>query len=291
MEELRDEKYLKRPVLRQIRKEKPLIHCITNYVTAGSVANMILATGASPVMADGIHEVAEIAVQSRALVLNIGTLQEAALEAMIAAGKAAAGLGIPIVFDPVGAGASNYRMAAARRILQEIPLSVIRGNASEINALMGNRAFSHGVDADERERLTKANRETRIAAIQEFSISTGAVIVMTGEQDIVADGARVCLIDNGHLLMSRITGTGCMMNGVIAACLAVSGDAAETESHQETCFWQVVYAVAALGICGESAYQKTVLAEGGTGSFGMFLLDAMSRITDEEVWEGARIEI
>ncbi len=282
--------YFKRQILQQVRQQKPLIHCITNYVTATDVANMVLAVGASPVMADGIREVREIAGQSQALVLNIGTLQEAVLESMVTAGKTAARWGIPIIFDPVGAGASAFRMSAADRIINEIPCSVIRGNASEISALMGNQAFSRGVDADEREQMTQANRSERIAAIQRLCETTGAIIVMTGALDLVVDRERVCFIHNGHPMMSRITGTGCMMNGVIAACLAADNQDGLTKSPEEQ-FWRVVYAVAAEGICGEMAYDKTNNADGGTGSFRMYFQDAMSSLDDEVVWEGARIEI
>ncbi|MGL5438045.1 MAG: hydroxyethylthiazole kinase [Lachnospiraceae bacterium] len=279
-----EHRYFKRRILKQVREQKPLIHCITNYVTVGDVANMILAVGGSPVMADGIREVEDIVRQSQGLVLNIGTLQESVLESMLKAGRAAAMLGIPVVFDPVGAGASAFREQASNRIITEVPCSVIRGNASEISVLMGKQAFSRGVDADDREQVTRENRLERIDAMQVLSRRTKAVVVMTGAQDIVADEERVCMIHNGDPMMSRITGTGCMMNGVIAACLAGSRD-------QEERFWSTVYATAAEGICGEIAHKKIIQTNGGTGSFRMHFLDAMSILKDEMVWEGARIEI
>lgn len=303
-----------------VREQRPLVHCITNYVTAGDVANMILAAGASPVMADGRREAEEITRLSRALVLNIGTLQEAAVESMLAAGKLAAGLGHPVVFDPVGAGASTFRTETALRIVREIPCTVIRGNASEIRTIARGMAAdsgnpsavrpvsSHGVDADEREKITKENRQRTAETLKELSRKTGAVIVMTGETDLVADGKQACMIKNGHPMMARITGTGCMMDGVIAAALAVSDP--------EERFENVVYAAAAYGLCGELAWERMEQMEraertertrrpaetdggsgrcsgeaiGGTGSFRMYFFDAMSRLEDRQVQKGARYE-
>lgn len=215
---------------KKVRRERPLIHCITNYVTAGDMANVILAVGASPVMADGLREAEDIARLSKALVLNIGTLREPVVDTMLAAGKLAASLGHPVIFDPVGAGASAFRTETALRILREVPCSVVRGNASEIRTLARYLAkeaghspvHSRGVDADEREKVTEENRESTVGMLRFLSRKTGAVIVMTGEQDLIVDGERVCLIRNGHEMMSRITGTGCMMDGVLAALMAAS---------------------------------------------------------------------
>lgn len=274
----------------EVRRQRPLVHCITNYVTAGDVANMILAAGASPVMADGIREVEDITRQSRALVLNIGTLREATVESMLAAGRLAADLGHPIVFDPVGAGASAFRTETALRILREVPCTVIRGNASEIRTLaeclagqICSPVRSHGVDADEREAVTRENQETIIPMLQSFSRQTGAILVMTGEMDLIADGQQICLVQNGHAMMSRITGTGCMLDGILAAFLAVSS--------LEERFGTAVYGTAAYGICGEMAYNRMAAMKGGTGSFRMHLMDAMSCLEDEQIRQGVRYEI
>lgn len=272
-------------MLAQVRRLSPVIHCITNYVTANDVANMILAAGASPVMADGIREVEDMGAVSQGLVLNLGTLKETAVEAMLLAGKTAAALGHPVVFDPVGVGASAFRREIALQILTEVPCTVIRGNASEIRALALGTARCRGVDADGREALTEENRQDTIRMMQELSRGTGAVIVMTGAVDVVADEKQVCLVRNGTSMMGQITGSGCMLDGVLAAFLA-AGNMAGVSSG----FRQTVCAVAAYGLCGELAYEKTIRAGQGTGSFRVHLMDAMSLLTEEELKRGMNIE-
>ena len=279
-----------RDLFREIRSRRPLIHCITNYVTAGDVANVLLAAGASPVMADGLREVEDITRLSRALVLNIGTLREPVVDSMLTAGKLAGKLGHPVIFDPVGAGASAFRTETALRILKEVPCTVIRGNASEIRTLArclaedgGSRIYSHGVDADEREKVTKENQESTVNMLRFLSRKTGAVILMTGETDFLADQDRTCQIKNGHAMMAGITGMGCMMDGILAALMAVSS----TEEH----FFAAAYAAAAHGICGELAFGRTAAADGGTGSFRVHFMDAYSRLEDRQIRKGVRYEI
>lgn len=304
------------PLIQSLRAEKPLIHCITNYVTVNDVANVILAAGASPIMADAGSEVEEITSLSKGLVLNIGTLQEASVEGMLAAGRKAAELGHPIVVDPVGIGASALRWKTAFKLIEELPCTVIRGNASEIRILAGQSAHSQGVDADVREQVEASNQMEAVAMMQALSSQTGAVIVMTGAVDVVADAAHSCLIKNGHPMMASITGTGCMLNGILAAFqtadVSVNSGAAQKEQNAEAdgktskkaaneagmsdtatenIFWRAVYAVAAAGLCGESAYEKMQQADGGTGSFRMYFIDAVSRLTDEAIWKGAKIEV
>lgn len=273
-------------VFSQIQKQQPVIHCITNYVTANDVANMLLAAGASPIMADGIKEALDITDISHGLVLNLGTLKESAVETMVTAGRRAVELGHPVVLDPVGAGASAFRKEMALRILREVPVTVIRGNASEIRALVQERSFSRGVDVDQREALTRKNRRETVDMVKELSRQTRAVVVMTGAADLVADEKQVCFIKNGTPFMGRITGAGCMMDGVLAAALA----ALRMHEGAGDQFWQVVQAVAGVGICGELAEEKTVRAGGGTGSFRMHFIDEMSRLTDEAVSRRIRLE-
>lgn len=279
-----------RDLLSEVRRQRPLIHCITNYVTAGDVANVILAVGASPVMADGLREVEDITRLSRALVLNIGTLKEEAVDSMLAAGKLAARLGHPVIFDPVGAGASAFRTETALRILKEVNCTVIRGNASEIRTLARSLAgrengqvHSRGVDADEREKVTDENREQAFRMLRFLSRETGAAVLMTGEKDLIADGDRICLMENGHAMMAGITGTGCMMDGILASLMAVSSEGER--------FYAAAYAAAVHGICGELAYGRVAAADGGTGSFRMYFIDAFSRIEDGQVREGVRYEV
>lgn len=318
------ENCLQEPDLRQLllrlRHQKPLIHCITNYVTANDVANMILAAGASPVMADTVREVEEITALSKGLVLNLGTLKEASVNAMLLAGKRAAAMGHPIILDPVGAGASSFRTETALTLIAKLPCTVIRGNASEIRTLAGVPAFSQGVDADIRDQVKEENCLEIKELLCSLSRHTGAVIVMTGKNDMVADTNRMWMVRNGNAMMTRITGMGCMMDGLLAAFQSVSlpggidlgedalkkRDNAELKSggnkrdnaaawgyqcRENTVFMRSIYAVAAAGICGELAAEMSRQANGGTGSFRMYYLDAMSCLSDQDIQGGARIEV
>ena len=302
-------------LLHRLREEKPLIHCITNYVTANDVANMILASGASPVMADDKNEVEEITALSKALVLNLGTLKESSIDSMLLAGKKAVSLGNPVILDPVGAGASVFRTKAAQKILKEIPCTVIRGNASEIRAAAGAISYSQGVDADIKDQVTDSNLADTESFLKDFSNKTGAVIIMTGETDMIADKDQVCKVRNGHSMMAGITGTGCMLDGILAAFQAASmqvnplhttplptAPLHTAPSHTtplptihhtapDSTFLRCIYAVAAAGICGELAYEKTASTEAGTASFRIHYIDAMSKLTDKDIQGGIRFEI
>lgn len=336
----------------RVRLVKPIVHCITNYVTAGDVANMVLAAGASPIMADGVKEMEDIAGISHGLVLNLGTLKENAVEAMLIAGKRTAGSGHPVVLDPVGAAAASFRRETALKIIKEVPCTVIRGNASEIRALAGavlereETVSSRGVDTDRKASMNNENRQSTVSMAQGLSRATGAIVVMTGETDLVADADRTCLVKNGCPMMSRITGSGCMLDGIIASFLAAEaapeaggvpaagadrrsctgahaapgadgrayadrreesgagsrlcagiqaapeagGVPAAEAGRAERMFWQTAYAVAAEGICGELAYEKTMRAGGGTATFRMHFIDAMSLLTDEDIRRMSKIE-
>lgn len=272
-----------RDLFQTVRAKRPLIHCITGYVTANDVANMILAAGASPVMADGVQEVEEITAHSQALVLNLGTLRETAVESMVLAGKTAVRLGHPVILDPVGAGGSAFRRQTALRMIKEISCAVIRGNGSELKALVYGESDGRGVDAEGRDCLTEENQKQMEQMVTKLSQDTGAIVVMTGHQDLISDGKQIYRIRNGHPMMAQITGSGCMLDGVIGALAA----APESEL---PLFWRVAYGVAAMGICGEQAYEKTIQTDGGTGSFRMYLIDAMSNMEDEQVRKGVRLE-
>lgn len=265
--------FFKTPALSSVREMRPLIHCITNYVTAGAVADMILAAGGSPVMADGVREVEEVTERSHALVLNLGTLREETVPSMILAGKRAARLGHPIVLDPVGAGASAFRTETARMVLREVSCTAVRGNRSEIRALFLGE--SHGGGVDEAPETPDFQKEEVMAFARDYKV----LLAVTGTADLITDGHRICTVRNGDPMLARITGTGCMLDGIMAAFLAVS----EPKDH----FAAAVLAVAALGLCGESARKK---AE-GTGSFRVRLLDEMSNLCDEVLRKGVQIEI
>src|SRR5256714_5345700 len=198
----------------RIRQQRPLVHHITNMVVMNDTANITLAIGASPVMAHAPEEVEEMVKLARVLLLNIGTLTPEQIEAMLRAGKRANELGIPIVLDPVGAGATNLRTQSALRLLRELRVSVIRGNASEVGTLVGVAAETRGVDsislAEDREVV--ANRAAR-----EF----GCTVAITGVRDVIGDGERLARVDNGHPLLGVITVSGCMATTLVAAFLAV----------------------------------------------------------------------
>lgn len=264
-----------------VRKMVPLVHCITNYVTVNDVANALLACGGSPIMADDIGEVAEIAAISSALVINIGTLNQRTIASMLKAGKTANEKKIPVILDPVGAGASSLRNEAACQLLREVRFAVIRGNLSEISFIAGLRANTRGVDSGEADSANDAAAVARAAA-RRYS----CVAVITGAEDIVADGTRLARIRNGTAQMSKVTGTGCMLTGVIGAyagaCAAVGGEL----------FYAVVSAVASMGLAGElSAERAGLVGTGlvGTGSLRIGILDALSRIDDELLQERGKV--
>ena len=196
-------------MLENVRAKSPLIHNITNYVTVNDCANILLACGGSPIMADDIGEVEEITSLCGGLNINIGTLNQRTIPAMLAAGKRAKALGHPVVLDPVGAGASALRTATALQILEEVRPTVIRGNVSEIKTLALGSGSTKGVDADVADRVTPENLDQMVAFAKDFSARTGAVLAITGAIDLVADPHRAFCIYNGHPDMSRITGTGC----------------------------------------------------------------------------------
>jgi hydroxyethylthiazole kinase len=203
-----------RLALERIAAERPLLHHLTNFVTANDSANLALAYGALPVMAPALEEVREMASAAQALVLNLGTLSVDLVEAMVAAGEAAAASGAPIVLDPVGAGATRLRTEAAHRLLRELPVTVLRGNRGEIGALLGAGTV-RGVEATGAEDPAQVAR----AAHERF----GVVVAVTGAVDVVVGGGFSREVANGHPLLAGITGSGCMATTAIAALLTAEG--------------------------------------------------------------------
>jgi len=254
--------------LRAIRAQKPLIHNITNFVVMNSTANVLLSLGASPVMAHAEGEVEEMVGFAGALVLNIGTLEQAWIETMILAGKAATRLGKPIVFDPVGVGATGLRTAAARRILEETEVTVIRGNASEILALGEGGGGGKGVDATH--GVDQAG-----AAAQALARRVRGVVAITGAVDLVTDGERTLRLAGGDPLMAMVTGTGCAATAVIGAFLAVESDP----------LLATAQALSLFKSCGE----KAAAGAAGPGSFAVRLLDVLYAITPEEAAASCRL--
>ncbi|MCL2874666.1 MAG: hydroxyethylthiazole kinase [Defluviitaleaceae bacterium] len=254
-------------LLNLVRKRKPLIHHITNYVTVNDCANITLGIGASPVMADAIEEAADIAAISNAVVLNIGTLNERTIASMTAAGKSANKKGVPVVLDPVGVGASAFRNDTIAQLANEIELTVLRGNISEIKFMAGLNSETKGVDASESD-TADINNAGQIA--KGLAKKLNCVVVISGATDIISDGLQVIHIENGHSMLGSLTGTGCMCSSLIGAFCGASPDEP---------YAAAVTAMLCMGIAGELAYEKAGLV--GNGSFHAALHDAISKINSE----------
>ncbi|WMI81280.1 hydroxyethylthiazole kinase [Anaerotignum sp. MB30-C6] len=273
---------MEKNIIKNVRETVPLVHNITNYVTVNDVANILLACGGSPIMADDAGEVVEITSICGGLNINIGTLNGRTIESMILAGKRANELDHITVLDPVGAGASKLRTETAMQLLKEVRFSVIRGNVSELKTLWGGEGTTKGVDADIADRATEENLDDMMEFAKKLSKKTGAVIAMTGAIDVVANESKGYAIRNGNPLMSKITGTGCMLSGVVAAyCVA----------NPKHLLDATAVAVAAMGLSGEIGFErleKTAL--GGTSSYRTYIIDAMSNMSDGILQEGIKIE-
>jgi hydroxyethylthiazole kinase len=257
--------------LELVAANKPLIHHITNFVVMNETANITLCLGALPVMAHAREEVEEMAAQAQALVLNMGTPYPDLEESMLAAGKAANRAGVPVVLDPVGAGATAYRTRLARRLVDEVRFAAVRGNAAEMAALAGEEAEIRGVES-----LSVGGdvKETARRVAEEL----GCVAAITGEVDVVSDGSRTARVSNGHPLLGKVTGTGCMATTAIAVLLA-SG-----EPHLEA----AAAALALFGLAGEVAAE----ASGDRpGSFHVELYNAIYRLSTALSLEKIRVEI
>jgi hydroxyethylthiazole kinase len=240
-----------------IRERKPLVHQITNYVVMNETANATLALGALPVMAHAPEEVEEMVALAGALVLNIGTLSSHWVEAMIAAGTAANERGVPVVLDPVGAGATTYRTDTAHRILDLVDVAVLRGNAGEVATLVGVAAEVRGVES------AAVGAEPAELA-REAARSLGVVASVTGAVDHVSDGERAAAIANGDPMLATITGTGCMSSAITGCFLAVA----------DSPFDAAVEALVAFGVAGEDAAREAR----GPGSFHLNLYDALAAL-------------
>lgn len=254
--------------LQKIRSNKPLIHNITNYVVMNFTANVLLAMGSSPVMAHAEEEVEDMVGFAGALVLNIGTLTDDWVASMVKAGKKASSLATPIVFDPVGSGATPLRTRAARTIIRETSPSVIRGNSSEILSLKGSDSKTKGVDATH-----SVDEAAETASLLARELQT--TLAITGPVDLITDGQRIVNVANGHPLMPLVTGTGCSATAVIGAFSAVDSDYVSAAAT----------ALAFFGLAGEIAGAKA----DGPGSFMVHLLDSLYTITPGQLTDGCRI--
>jgi hydroxyethylthiazole kinase len=255
--------------LRELRERKPLVHQITNYVVMNETANATLALGALPVMAHAPQEVEEMVELASALVLNIGTLSEHWIEAMLIAGRAASARGIPVVLDPVGAGATVYRTDTARRILDQVDVTVLRGNAGEVATLVGADAEVRGVESiaaglEPAELAREAGRQLELVAS------------VTGPVDHVSNGERTLAVANGHPLLAAVSGTGCISSALTGCFLA-----AKPEEPLEA----AAQALAALGVAAEDA----AVDADGPGTFHARLYDSLAALDPGTLDGRARI--
>jgi len=268
-------------MLENVRRQCPLIHNITNYVTVNDCANIVIACGAAPIMADDEDEAADIAALCAGLNINIGTLNSRTVASMLVAGKRANELNHPVVLDPVGAGASKLRTETAMKLLEEVKFSVIRGNISEIKTLASGSGTTKGVDADVADKVTEENLDDVIAFAKTFAKKIGAVIAITGAIDIVTDGNKAYCICNGHPMMSSITGTGCQLSAMTAAFVTANPD------HP---LEAAAGAVAAMGFAGEIAHSRLTQWD-GNATYRNYIIDAIYHMTPEMLEKGAKYEV
>jgi hydroxyethylthiazole kinase len=255
--------------LRRIRAEAPLVHNITNYVVMNLTANALLAIGASPVMAHALEEVEDMTGLASALVINIGTLSPEWVAAMHKAALRARTRGIPVVLDPVGAGATKYRTDTARSLMEAAPPAILRGNGSEVRALVYHEAETKGVDS-------RHGADAALDAAKKISRDVGCVVSVSGAVDLVVHGDAVIRIANGHSLMPRVTGLGCVASALTGAFAAVDRD-----YHRAA-----AAAMAVMGIAGEIAAEQAQ----GPASFQTRFLDTLFRIDENDITGRLKVE-
>ena len=266
--------------LQAVREKAPLVQCITNMVTVNDCANVLLAAGASATMAHHPLEVAEAVAGVQALVLNLGAVGDR--EAMYIAGREANRLGVPVVFDPVAAGFTGLRRETARKLLEEIRFAVIRGNASEILALAEDREGGSGVDVAAADTVTESGLPRAAELAQTLSRRTGAVVVLSGAVDVVADGWQALFLRNGSPTMARITGSGCMLSALTGAFCGACPDKP---------FEAAAAAAASIALAGERAEELRLQKGTGNATFRIDLIDSVFNLTVERLIQGVRYEI
>lgn len=267
-------------VLRRVRERRPVVQCITNFVTVNDCANMILAAGGSPSMAQDIREVEEAVGGVQALVCNMGAIDF--VDSMVLAGKQANRLGKPVVLDPVAAGGTRLRREASRKLLEEVRFTAIRGNASEIRFLAGQQTAGSGVDVSAGDAITEDNLPAAMELVSSLAQNTQSVIALSGALDIVSDGKRTAVLRNGCPTMARITGSGCMLTSLIGAFFG---------GCPEDPFAAVTAAMAAMGVCGELADRRRLKYGTGNATFRADLIDAVFNLTAQQLKEGIHCEI
>lgn len=248
--------------IQKIRSQAPLVHNITNYVVMNTTANALLSLGASPVMAHAIEEVEEMIGFAGALVINIGTLSAPWIEAMVKAGRKANERKIPVILDPVGSGATKLRTTTALKLIDEIHPAVIRGNASEIRSLLRSGPGGKGVDS-------RHTSEEVLEEARGLSKSAGCVVSVSGAVDLIVEGDTVVRVENGHRMMTKVTGMGCTASAITGAFAAVNPVPLKAAAH----------AMALMGIVGEMTAEKSA----GPGSFQLNFLDILYLIQESDI--------
>jgi len=257
-------------ILGTLRSRQPLIHHITNFVAMNDVANVTLCLGALPIMAHAPEEVANVVRQAQALALNMGTPTRDRLDSMAIAAREANAARVPIILDPVGAGASPWRTAMAWQLLKGVQVTIIRANRGEVAALLGDERRVRGVEA-----IGPSQDAEALAC--ELSSRTGAIVAITGARDLMTDGSRLMAVDNGHPLLATVSGGGCMATACVACCAAVAED-------------PLMGAAAGLVIMG-LAEERAATQARGPGSFKVALMDVLAALTPDDVHAGARCSI
>ncbi len=266
--------------LERISSVHPLIECLTNNVTVNDVANVILASGASPVMGDAAGEIDDFIRIANAALINVGTLQDNDLTPFETLMECSARRNCPVVVDPVGVGAAKMRTDMLLDLMARYPVAVIRGNVSEIKMLASGIGETHGVDAAAGDAVTDENLAANCRMVDAVAAKYHCVVAMSGAIDLIGDGKRHVICRNGVPWMSRVTGTGCSLTGLTAAFVAVAS--------LEERFDAVVQATAMMGIAGERAYRRTCHL--GLGSFRVAMIDALSMLTDDALESEAKLE-
>ncbi|MBT2292081.1 hydroxyethylthiazole kinase [Paenibacillus albidus] len=258
--------------LQQVRDNNPLIHNITNMVVTNFTANGLLALGASPFMAHAPEEAADVAKMAGAVVLNIGTLDEGVVESILLAGLSANAHNVPVVLDPVGAGATDYRTQAVQRIIHKVKLAALRGNVAEVANVIGESWAIKGVDAG-------AGSGDVIALARMAAKKLECVVVITGKEDVISDGSRTYVVSNGHPLLTRVTGAGCLLSSVVGAFLAVSGDSLLEAAAEAVSFY---------GVAAEAAAEQS--SQLGPGSFQIEFMNQLALVSPELFLEQAKFK-
>lgn len=264
-----------------VRKNVPLVHNITNYVTVNDVANVLLACGGSPIMSDEPEDVTDITSICNALNINIGTLHKTSIEAMVKAGKKSNELGHPVLLDPVGAGASALRTNTAVKLMKELKLTVIRGNISEIKTLALGSGTTKGVDADVADKVTDETLDDSIRFVKNFAKESGSIVAVTGAIDLVSDGEKCYVIRNGRPEMGQITGTGCQLSGMMTAFVAANPDNQLEAAAAAVCM---------MGLAGEIGWSRMVDGDGNS-TYRNRIIDAIYNMTGEILEKGAKYEV